>query len=120
MTNDNQGDFDHRLKAARDEFDKDYNPKSAAKSESLNEGAKAGIELVGAVLGGALLGVGIDHLFDTSPKGFLICLILGVITGFYNVYKITAGLGSGVGFMQLHKKIKPAKQEPNSDTKTGK
>lgn len=116
MTDDNQNDLEDRLKAARAEFDKDYNPApKTAKSESLNDGAKAGIELVGAVLGGALLGLGIDHLFGTSPTAFFICLILGVITGFYNVYKITMGLGTSVGFMQLHNKTKPAKQEPNLD-----
>lgn len=114
--------LEERLKAARAEFDKDYNPtpkKAAGKgSESINEGAKAGIELVGAIAGGALLGLGIDHLFDTSPAAFFICLILGVITGFYNVYKITTGLGTSVGFMQLHNKTKPAKQEPNLDQET--
>lgn len=122
MENDKQNNLEERLKAARAEFDKDYNPKSrttAAKGgESINDGAKAGIELVGAIVGGALLGLGIDHLFDTSPAAFFICLILGVITGFYNVYKITTGLGTSVGFMQLHKKTKPAKQEPNSDQET--
>lgn len=116
MTNDNQHDLDARLKAARDEFEKDYNPKTKAKTnESLNDGAKAGIELVGAVLGGALLGFGIDHVFDTSPAGFFICLILGVITGFYNVYKITMGLGTSPGFMQLRGTKKNAKQGPNLD-----
>lgn len=111
--------LEERLKAARAEFDKDYNPKpkkSAGKNgESINDGAKAGIELVGAIAGGALLGLGIDHLFDTSPAAFFICLILGVITGFYNVYKITMGLGASVGFMQLRGAKKNAKQGPNLD-----
>jgi len=116
MTNNNQDDLEARLKAARAEFDKDYNPApKSAKSESLNDGAKAGIELVGAVLGGALIGLAIDHFFDTSPAAFFICLILGVITGFYNVYKITMGLGTSVGFMQLRGKKKNAKQGPNLD-----
>lgn len=116
MTNDNNEDLEKRLKVARREFDKDYNPKAAApKNESMSDGARAGIELVGAFLGGGLIGFGLDKLFGTSPACFLIFLILGVITGFYNVYKITQGLGSSVGFMQLHKKIKPAKQEPNLD-----
>ena len=119
MSNDNNDDLERRIHAAKQEFEKDYNPKPKAApakgNESINDGAKAGIELVGAIAGGALLGVGIDHFFDTSPAAFFICLILGVITGFYNVYKITMGLGSSVGFMQLHKKIKPAKQDANLD-----
>ncbi len=116
MINDNNDDLENRIHAAKEEFEKDFNPTPKAKgSESLNDGAKAGIELVGAIMGGALLGFGIDKLFDTSPAGFFICLILGVITGFYNVYKITMGLGTSVGFMQLHRKTKPAKQDANSD-----
>lgn len=114
MTNDNDTDLENRLKAARAEFDADYNPKAPGKgSESLNDGAKAGIELVGAILGGGLIGFGLDKWLDTSPACFFIFLIFGVITGFYNVYKITMGLGTGVGFMQLHKKSKTAKQKPN-------
>ncbi len=115
MTNDND-DLENRLKAARDEFEQDYNPKPKAKGdESLNDGAKAGIELVGAIMGGALIGFGLDKLFDSSPVCFFIFLIFGVITGFYNVYKITMGLGTSVGFMELHNKIKPAKQDANLD-----
>lgn len=119
MIEDNQNDLNERLKAARAEFEKDYNPNSDSKKarsgESINDGAKAGIELVGAIAGGALLGLGIDHLFDTSPTAFFICLILGVITGFYNVYKITMGLGTSVGFIQLHSGKKTAKQNANLD-----
>ncbi|HPF78278.1 MAG TPA: hypothetical protein PLF01_03200, partial [Alphaproteobacteria bacterium] len=57
--------LDAELKAARQEFDQDYNPKSKADDENVGIGARAGVELVGAVIGGALMGYGIDYYFNT-------------------------------------------------------
>lgn len=102
------------LKAARSEFDKDYNPQKSASEEaqekSVNDGARAGAELVGALLGGGLLGYGLDYVFETSPIFFFIFIILGVITGFYNIYKITMGTGTSVGFKGLKNSEKNGKQ----------
>ena len=102
--------LENDLKAARTEFDKDYNPK-AVENKGMNDGARAGVELVGSLLGGGLLGYGLDYVFQTSPIFFFIFLILGVITGFYNIYKITMGTGTSVGFKGLKNASKNAKQE---------
>ena len=107
--------LENELKTARKEFDEDYNPKSKADEENVGVGARAGVELVGAVIGGALLGYGIDYYFETSPIFFLICTILGIITGFYNIYKITMNVGTSVGFKGLKSVSKDAKQSPNYD-----
>ena len=100
--------LEEELKAARAEFDKDYNP-PVKEDENISQGARAGIELVGAVLGGALLGYGLDYYFETSPAFFLIFIILGVITGFYNIYKITMNVGTSVGYKGLKSDEKDAK-----------
>ncbi len=107
--------LDAELKAARQEFDQDYNPKSKADDENVGIGARAGVELVGAVIGGALMGYGIDYYFNTSPIWFLIFILLGVITGFYNIYKITMNVGTSVGFRGLKTTQKDAKQASNYD-----
>lgn len=104
--------LEEELKAARAEFDKDYNP-PVKEDENISQGARAGIELVGAVLGGALLGYGLDYYFETSPAFFLIFIILGVITGFYNIYKITMNVGTSVGYKGLKSDEKDAKKSPN-------
>lgn len=102
------------LKSARQEFDEDYNPKPPSKEdENMANGARAGIELVGAVLGGALVGYGLDYVFNTSPAFFIIFILLGVITGFYNIYKITMNVGTSVGFKGLKTPEKDAKQSQN-------
>ena len=102
--------LDAELKAARQEFEDDYNPKPDPNDENVGVGARAGVELVGSVLGGGLIGYGLDYVFDTSPAFFLIFILLGVVTGFYNIYKITMNIGTSVGFKGLKNYSKNAKQ----------
>ncbi len=107
--------LDKELKAARQEFEDDYNPKPDPSDENVGVGARAGVELVGSILGGGLIGYGLDHVFETSPIFFLIFILLGVITGFYNIYKITMNFGTSVGFKGLKNPPKDAKQSSNYD-----
>lgn len=107
--------LDAELKAARAEYDKEYNPKPNKNDENVGVGARAGVELVGAVVGGGLIGYGLDYYFETSPVLFLIFILLGVITAFYNIYKITLNVGTSVGFKGLKSSSKDAKQSPNYD-----
>ena len=92
--------------------------KSVDESNS-RAGIQAGIELVGSIGAGALIGLGLDHWLGTKPAFFLIMFFVGICTGFYNVYRVTQGLGSAVGFSQLHKGQKDAKstQEKNRNKK---
>lgn len=105
--------LEKRLKDARADYRAGYEP-DPKDVKSMSDGARAGVELVGALIGGGLIGYGLDHLFGTSPACFLVFLILGVITGFYNVYKITNGAGTTVGFKELHGPEKTAKQAPET------
>lgn len=105
--------LDAELKEARQEYEDDYNPKPSPNDENVGVGARAGTELVGAVIGGALLGYGIDYYFETSPIFFLVFVLLGVATGFYNIYKITMNVGTSVGFKGLKTPSKDAKQSQN-------
>lgn len=59
---------------------------------NINSGARAGVELVGAMIGGGILGYILDSTFETFPMMFIIFFLLGCVTGFYNVYKITQNL----------------------------
>lgn len=49
--------------------------------------AGLGIELVGAILGFTLLGLWIDHHFDSRPWGLLVCVVMGFVGGFYNLIR---------------------------------
>ena len=56
--------LDAELKAARAEFEDDYNPKPDPNDENVGVGARAGVELVGSILGGGLIGYGLDYYFE--------------------------------------------------------
>jgi F0F1-type ATP synthase assembly protein I len=49
--------------------------------------AGLGVELLGAVLGFTLLGLWIDRHYGTGPWGLLVCLVLGLVGGFYNLIR---------------------------------
>jgi len=51
--------LDKELKAARQEFEEDYNPKP--KKNYHSEGSSIGYEFLAYVVSGGLLGYGIDH-----------------------------------------------------------
>lgn len=110
MSGDNIDDLEKRVKDAQDDYRAEYEPGPDVDEKSISDGARAGVELVGAVIGGGLIGWGLDYFFGTSPILFLLFLILGVITGFYNIYKITQNIGTSVGFKPLHDQQKNAKQ----------
>lgn len=43
--------------------------------------------IVGGVVGGVFLGLWIDRRFETEPIFLIVCLLLGLVTGFYGVMK---------------------------------
>jgi ATP synthase protein I len=66
-------------------------------SEAVSEGAKTGkgyaeamrytTDFVSGPIVGAILGYAIDKLFNSSPWGLLIMLLLGFAAGVLNIYK---------------------------------
>ncbi len=50
-------------------------------------GLKISMDLISSIIAGILIGLGVDKIFSTKPIFFLIFLLLGIITGFYNLYK---------------------------------
>lgn len=114
---DNIENLEKRLEAAQKDYAQDYNPKPKhlARAENMNIGARAGVELIGGMLGGGLLGYLLDKGFETSPIFFLIFIILGVIVGFYNIYKITQNIPTSTPYKALQKDEKDAKNTLEDD-----
>lgn len=61
------------------------------------QGVQAGVELVGAIFIPAAIGYYLDQWLGTKPAFMLILLLLGVCTGFYNVYRVSKNIGTAVG-----------------------
>ena len=55
-------------------------------------GMKISLDLLSSILVGAMIGLGIDNFFSTKPIFLLIFLVLGIIAGFYNLYKSAENL----------------------------
>ena len=68
-------------------------------------GAGLGAELAASLVGSALVGLWIDHRFDTGPWGTAIAVTLGVVGGFYNFIRSSLRI--------LHS---PARRTPGSAT----
>ena len=50
-------------------------------------GLKISLDLISSIIVGALIGYGLDKIFLTKPVFFIIFLVLGIITGFYSLFK---------------------------------
>ncbi len=66
---------------------KDSEPKNIKNKSSYSLGLKISMDLVASIIAGTLIGLGMDKFFSTKPIFFLIFLLLGIITGFYSLYK---------------------------------
>ena len=57
------------------------------KNNGYSIGLKISLDLISSIIVGALIGYGLDKIFSTNPVFFIIFLVLGIITGFYNLFK---------------------------------
>lgn len=78
--------LDERLRAAQRE-EAVRTGAARAPDASYQAGNRVLADLIGGLLGGALVGWVVDLIFGTSP-GFLVGLtILGIVAGFWNIIK---------------------------------
>ena len=61
--------------------------KKKTEPQGLGIGMKISLDLISPIIVGILIGLGFDKIFSTKPVFFLIFLLLGIITGFYNIFK---------------------------------
>ena len=57
------------------------------KNNGYSIGLKISLDLMSSIIVGALIGYGLDKIFSTKPVFFVIFLVLGIITGFYSLFK---------------------------------
>lgn len=82
------------------------------------QGIQAGVEFVGAIFIPSAVGYGIDQWLDTQPLFMLILFFLGIFTGFYNVYRLSQKLGTGVGNKTCEKVEENGLHSEKKDAKT--
>jgi ATP synthase protein I len=81
--------FDERLHRARENarLPQEEEAKEPAKPSIGGAGVQVGVELVAGVIGGALIGYGLDRWLETWPVLFLIFFFLGAAAGMLNAYR---------------------------------
>ena len=79
-------DFDARIKKLRAGARLDQ-PQRAERPAMGGAGVQAGIELVAGVVGGGLIGYGLDRWFETWPLWFIVLFFLGAAAGMLNAYR---------------------------------
>lgn len=93
-------DLKSKIKSIKDKESKveKLTVNSKEDSESMNTGLRAGAELITSIAAGGLIGYGLDQWLETKPIFLIAMLLLGVITGFVNVWRTTQDIGYKVGY----------------------
>lgn len=115
MSPDDFEKLEERIQKARQDEEADKAAQNAKDVENMSMGMRAGAELLGSIGGGAFIGWLLDRWLDTQPLLLIIFLLLGIATGFMNVYRTTQNIGHAVGYSQLHSAKKDAKDSPDKN-----
>ncbi len=82
--------LDKRLDAAREREEERNRPQVQGADANYKLGNRVLAELLGGLLGGAVIGWVIDYFAGTSPWGLLVMLFLGIIVAFRNIIRISS------------------------------
>jgi ATP synthase protein I len=81
-------DLDSRIAAAR-AAEEARSGDAPVQSKGYGQGSRVLMELIGAPLGGGIIGWALDHWLNTSPWLLLITLTLAIIVAGRNIYRIS-------------------------------
>lgn len=84
-------------------------------NQNMNNGIRAGAEMVVTIGAGTLIGYGLDSWLSTKPLFLIIFLLAGVCAGFFNIYRITQNIGSSVTPDSLQKAEKGVRKTPENE-----
>jgi ATP synthase protein I len=87
----------HRLDERRDDLDEVVERDAAPRSPGVAMAMRLASDFVAGVVVGAALGWGFDRLFDTSPWGLVVLLLLGFAAGLLNVIRSAGLVRPGIG-----------------------
>ncbi len=89
MADDRQNtDLDRRIAEAR-AAEEARTGVSATAAKGYTQGSRVLMELIGAPLGGGIIGWALDYWLKTSPWFLLTLLALAIIVAFRNIYRIS-------------------------------
>jgi ATP synthase protein I len=81
-------DLNERIAKAQAELEAQQRPpKNSVTGPGMGLGFRMAADFVAAIIVGAVLGWGCDALLHSSPWGLIVCLMLGFVTGVWNVVR---------------------------------
>ena len=90
MADDRQiDDLDRRIANARAVEEARVGTTPAQPARGYGQGSRVLMELIGAPLGGGVLGWAIDHWFTGTHWGLIVGIVLGVVVAFRNIFRIS-------------------------------
>ncbi len=82
-------DLDRRIANARAVEEARVGTAPAQPAKGYGQGSRVLMELIGAPLGGGVLGWAIDHWFTGSHWGLIVGIALGAVVAFRNIFRIS-------------------------------
>ncbi|RDE06945.1 AtpZ/AtpI family protein [Sphingomonas aracearum] len=82
-------DLDNRIARARAAEDVRAGATPAPPAKGYSQGSRVLAELIGAPLGGGIIGWALDKWFGTFPWCFLVLLVLSIVVAGRNIYRIS-------------------------------
>ncbi|OIN86096.1 MAG: hypothetical protein AUJ12_07115 [Alphaproteobacteria bacterium CG1_02_46_17] len=104
-------DLQNRLKDFKNEVSPAESKPDDDKREK-NELGKA-YELIATPVVAGAFGAGLDHLLETSPMFFISLAILGLLAGFWGIYKQSQNIATPLDLKRLQDAEKKAKTGAN-------
>jgi len=99
----NLEDLNKRLEEAKARQDA-LNPQTPIQSgREMAIGIRAFMEMIGVLLGSALMGYALDSFFKTAPVLLFSFIFLGILATVFNLYKLSRNLGTAIGSNSLQK-----------------
>lgn len=80
--------LEERLRAAREREQERNRPQMHGSDASYRLGNRVLAELLGGLLGGAVIGWVFDYFVGTAPWGLMVMLFLGIVVAFRNIFRI--------------------------------
>ena len=80
-------DFDARLRKLRADAGLSREPPKVERPSVGGTGLQVGIEMIAGVIGGGLIGYGLDHWLGTWPLFFIVFFFLGAAAGMLNAWR---------------------------------